>query len=121
MKDLIKENEEFESEYVFLTNYGGPIRDDRLRDRLKQHAKSAGLSVNIHPHLFRHSSATLFLEKGGDLRHLASILGHTDLRMVMKYTHISDRSIKAQHEEYTPMTDVIKPLNKERKLKRSSE
>lgn len=115
LKELIKENADFETEFVFVTNYGEPIRDDRIRDRIKQHAKEAGLNVNVHPHLFRHSSATMFLEKGGDLRHLASILGHTDLRMVMKYTHLSDRSIKAQHEEYTPMNDVIKPMNKDRK------
>ncbi|WP_110930577.1 tyrosine-type recombinase/integrase [Paenibacillus bouchesdurhonensis] len=120
LKELIKENEDFDTEYVFVTNYGEPIRDDRLRDRLKQHAKAAGLNVRVHPHLFRHTSATMFLEKGGDLRHLASILGHTDLRMVMKYTHLSDRAIKAQHELYSPINDVVKPLNRERKRKRNS-
>ncbi|QDY84888.1 tyrosine-type recombinase/integrase [Paenibacillus polymyxa] len=118
LKELIEENADFSSDYVFLTNYGEPIRDDRLRDRIKQHAREAGIEINVHPHLFRHTSATMFLEKGGDLRHLASILGHTDLRMVMKYTHLSDRSIKAQHEVYSPIHDVVGKLGQDRKTRR---
>ncbi|AWB46969.1 integrase [Paenibacillus sp. CAA11] len=119
LKELIRENEEFESEYIFLTNYGEPIRDDRLRDRIKQHAKNAGLKIRVHPHLFRHTSATMFLENGGDLRHLAGIMGHSDLRMVMRYTHISDKALKAQHEQYTPMHDVLGKRSLERKIKRT--
>ncbi|GIP14003.1 hypothetical protein J1TS5_61730 [Paenibacillus macerans] len=118
IKELIKENEDFETDYLFVTNYGEPIRDDRLRDRIKMHAKNAGLDIRVHPYLFRHTSATLFIENGGDLRHLASILGHSDLRLLERYTHPSDRAIKQQHEAYSPMNDVIKPLNKERKRMR---
>lgn len=119
IKELIEENEDFETDYLFVCNYGEPIRDDRLRDRIKMHAKNAGLNIRVHPYMFRHTSATLFLENGGDLRHLASILGHSDLRMVERYTHPSDRSIKAQHDMYSPMNELINPLNRERKIKRT--
>jgi integrase len=39
---------------------------------------------------FRHTFATRFIESGGDLLTLASILGHSSLRMVMRYAHPSD-------------------------------
>lgn len=119
IKELLKENEDFETDYLFVSNYGEPIRDDRLRDRIKMHAKNAGLNIRVHPYMFRHTSATLFLENGGDLRHLASILGHSDLRMVERYTHPSDKAIKTQHEAYSPMNDVVRPLNRERKRTRT--
>lgn len=115
LQGLMKECEEFDSEYVFLTNYGGPLRDDRFRDRLKDYAKKVGIKVRIHPHLFRHTSATLFLENGGTERYLAEIMGHSDLRMVSKYTHLSQKSIKEKHEQFSPMNNVVGGLQKKRK------
>lgn len=118
IKQLIKENKEYETDLLFLTNYGEYITDDRMRDRIKEHAKKAGLKVRVYPHLFRHSAATIYLEKGGDIRFLAGILGHSDLRMVQRYTHPSDSAIKAQHNMYSPINDVLGKLAKPRKTKR---
>jgi integrase/recombinase XerD len=115
MQELINESEEMGSEYVFLTNYGEQLSPNQFRHRLKEHAKAAGLQIRVHPHLFRHTSATIFLEEGGEVRHLAKILGHSDLRMVMRYTHLSNKSIKNQHEKFSPINNVIGKLNKERK------
>ncbi|WPS88859.1 tyrosine-type recombinase/integrase [Brevibacillus halotolerans] len=118
IKDVIKENEDFDTDYVFLANYGEPLRDGQFRHRLKEYAKQANIPIRIHPHLFRHTAATMFLENGGGLRHLQMILGHSDLRMVLRYTHLSKTSIKNQHEKYSPLNDVIGKLNKERKILR---
>lgn len=118
LDELIRDCAEFETDHVFVTNYGGPLRDDRFRDRLKEHAKKAGVNIRVHPHLFRHTSATLFLENGGSERYLAEIMGHADLRMVAKYTHLSDKSVKEKHDQFSPMNNVISGLQKERKLRR---
>lgn len=119
LKELIAENADFDTDYIFLTNYGQPIRHDQFRHRLKQHARNAGIELRIYPHLFRHTAATMFLENGGDLRHLATILGHSDLRMVMRYTHLSDKSIQAQHKRYSPLDrDIVAPLQRPRRMKR---
>ncbi|WP_088833432.1 tyrosine-type recombinase/integrase [Paenibacillus tyrfis] len=118
LRDLIKENAEFETDYIFLTNYGSLISDDRMRDRIKQYAKKAGLEIRVYPHLFRHTAATMFLENGGDVRFLAEILGHSDLRMVLRYTHLSKKSVKEQHNKFSPINSVMSGLNKQRKIKR---
>ncbi|BCG59728.1 hypothetical protein PUR_31530 [Paenibacillus sp. URB8-2] len=60
----------------------------------------------------------MFLENGGSERYLAEIMGHSDLRMVSKYTHLSQKSIKEKHELFTPMNNVISGLQKGRKTKR---
>ncbi|WP_342480389.1 tyrosine-type recombinase/integrase [Paenibacillus sp. FSL L8-0340] len=109
LKILINMNGEFESEYIFLTKQGRRLRDDRLRDRIKKHARSAGIDANLFLHLFRHTSATMFMENGGSMRHLSAILGRTDPRSTMRYTTPSDRSLKEQHLSFSPMNDVLNP------------
>lgn len=119
LKELITENRtDFDSDYIFLTNYGEPITRDHFRKRLNEYAKKAGITKNVHPHLFRHTAATMFLESGGDIRHLQLLLGHADLRVVLRYTHLSKESLINQHEKHSALNQIISPLSKPRKIKR---
>lgn len=107
LKELITENKaDFDSDYIFLSNYGEPLTRDHFRNRLNGYAKKAGITKNVHPHLFRHTAATMFLESGGDIRHLQLLLGHADLPIVLKYTHLSKESLINQHEKYSAMNLV---------------
>ncbi|WP_245998139.1 tyrosine-type recombinase/integrase [Siminovitchia terrae] len=117
--ELIRENkEDFDSEYVFLANYGEPVSRDHFRKQHNMFAKRAGIKKNVHPHLFRHTAATMFLENAGDMRHLQLLLGHSDLRMVLRYTHLSGKSLAKQHAAYSGINQVIGKNNKPRKIKR---
>lgn len=118
LKELMDDVKEFDSEYIFLSNYGEPLQPNHFRKQLMKYAKQAGIKKHVHPHLLRHSAATIYLEGGGDLRHLQSLLGHVDQRMTAKYTHLSRQSIAHNHEEYSALNQVIGKLNKPRKRKR---
>lgn len=118
LKELIKETEEFDSEYIFLANYGEQLQPNHFRKQLRLYAKRAGIKKRVHPHLIRHSAATIFLENGGDLRHLQLLLGHGDLRMVLRYTHLSNKSLIAQQNQYSVLNSVVGKLSKNRKIKR---
>ncbi|WP_371261561.1 tyrosine-type recombinase/integrase [Bacillus sp. MUM 116] len=119
MKELIAENNaDFDSDYIFLANYGEPMTRDHFRNRLNEYAKIAGITKNVHPHLFRHTAATMFLESGGGIRHLQLLLGHADLRMVLRYTHLSKESLINQHEKHSALNQITGKLNKPRKIKR---
>ncbi|MED4309146.1 tyrosine-type recombinase/integrase [Bacillus paralicheniformis] len=119
LNELITENKaDFDSDYLFLANYGGRLTRDHFRKRLVQYAREVGITKRVHPHLFRHTAATMYLESGGDIRHLQMLLGHSDLRMVMRYTHLSGRSLTSQHTKYSAINSVRKKLNKQRKIKR---
>lgn len=119
LRELIQENQEWNTPWLFVANYGEPLDQNHFRHRLKRYAEAVGITDRrVSPHIFRHSGATLFLQNGGDIRHLQMILGHRDLRMVLRYTHLQTDSLRSQHERFSPLNSVLGPLSKSRKILR---
>lgn len=55
------------------------------------------LEENITPHKWRHTFATDFIRKGGDLETLRLLLGHSNLKTTQKYLHLSKNDIVANY------------------------
>jgi len=63
-----------------------------LQKAVKAAVKRAEISKRITIHTLRHSFATHLLEKGYDIRTIQDLLGHTDLRTTMVYTHVASKN-----------------------------
>jgi integrase/recombinase XerD len=81
---------------VFLTTRGKPPRENR-RTELQ-----AGLGKTGSCHLFRHTTATLMLENGADVRYVQALLGHAQLSTTELYTRVSIAQLKAVHQRTHP-------------------
>jgi site-specific recombinase XerD len=60
--------------------------------------KRYGIQDNITPHKWRHTFATSFLRKGGDLETLRMLLGHSNLKTTQKYLHLNQHDIRKTYQ-----------------------
>lgn len=65
---------------------------------------SVGASVGVHPHLMRHTFAHRLLETTNDIRLVAQALGHSDVRVTMKYTERTDEDVARAMEDSVKMS-----------------
>ena len=74
----------------FLVNrFGGKISDQSIRLLVRKLCKQAGIKKHVTPHVFRHTFATLLLEKDVDIKYIQEMLGHSSIAITQIYTHVN--------------------------------
>ncbi len=73
---------------MFVGRNGRRLGPRAVQSRVDYWARRQGLSMHVHPHLFRHSFASHLLESSGELRGVQELLGHADISTTQIYTHL---------------------------------
>lgn len=96
---------DFDTNFVFVKlrgkNVGQPMRYWDVESLFKRLRKKSG--IDVHPHLFRHTHATMYYQETKDIKQVQERLGHAQIQTTMNlYIHPSEEDIredweKAQH------------------------
>ncbi|MGN4423554.1 tyrosine-type recombinase/integrase [Bacillus cereus group sp. MYBK30-1] len=74
-------------------NLGKPMTYSDVESLFKRLKKKTG--INLHPHLFRHTHATIYYQKTKNIKQVQERLGHSQIQTTMNlYLHPSDEEIR---------------------------
>ena len=88
---------------LFISNYGAvPGKPESFylgAKTLWRAIRELSVETRLHPHLLRHSYAIDLLNSTNDIRLVAQALGHSDVRVTMRYTERGDEEVAIALEQ----------------------
>jgi site-specific recombinase XerD len=85
--------------YLFETRRFGPFTTRRVQQIVQHYREQAGLTTNVHPHLFRHQMLTYLTSQGLTDSQLQLISGHGSKQSLEIYQHLSLENVKVAYQQ----------------------
>ncbi|HTX00381.1 MAG TPA: tyrosine-type recombinase/integrase [Acidimicrobiales bacterium] len=89
-------------ETLFLSSTGGRLAPDVVSRTVTAYVRAGEPGRKGSCHLFRHSTATLMLDNGADVRYVGELLGHVKLEATQLYTRVSIAKLRQVHAACHP-------------------
>ena len=87
---------------LFLSKQGKRLSVRVIQNRIKIRATQQGISLDLHPHMLRHSFASHVLQSSGDLRAVQEMLGHVSIASTQVYTHLDFQHLSKIYDAAHP-------------------
>lgn len=92
---------------LWLTKKGITLKDSSVETLFIKLRNRTG--IHVHPHLLRHTFATMWLKNGGESLMLQRLLGHTTLMMTNKYCQaVGCYDAVEAHKKFSPVDGLVK-------------
>lgn len=87
---------------LFILPNGRRLNVRHIQQRIKVLATKQGISLDLHPHMLRHSFASHVLQSSGDLRAVQEMLGHASIASTQVYTHLDFQHLAKVYDTAHP-------------------
>lgn len=84
---------------LFVGKRGGRLNPRIIQGAMQKVRIALALPETATPHALRHSFATHLLSRGGDLRTIQELLGHSDLKATQVYTEVDSAQLKRVYDQ----------------------
>lgn len=85
---------------LIITKDGTRASASTIQMVIRNATIKAGINKKVSPHTLRHSFATNYVGNGGNIRHLADLLGHESLNTTAHYTHLVNNDLYREYRQY---------------------
>jgi integrase len=104
---------ELDTNFAFIKlrgkNVGKPMTYSDVEALFKRLRKKTG--IDVHPHLLRHTHATMYYQQTKDIKQVQERLGHSQIQTTMNlYLHPSDEEIRENWEKAQHAFHITKKL-----------
>lgn len=104
LREYIKARGESDIDNLFVSHDDLPMNRDSVRRRIVKYGRMANITnVRCSPHTFRHTFAKMYIQNGGDVFSLQSILGHKSMEMVRVYVNLFSNEVAEAHAKFSPI------------------
>lgn len=99
LKPLLKAAKDNGSEFLFMNELGERLSSKTVTWNFRKYGKKANIQERCTPHVLRHTFATNFVRKGGDIFTLQRIMGHSTIITTRKYIQLDVEDLRRNHRK----------------------
>lgn len=105
LREYLKHRHGEAEEYLFCNTYGKQSNKATLAINMRHYNRKRGCSTGLHR--WRHTYATLYIKNNGDISKLQRYLGHSNLLVTERYTHLLMPDLKKDVNDF----NILKEFN----------
>lgn len=98
LREYLKHRQGEATDYLFCNTYGKQSNRSTLAINMRHYNRKRGCSTGLHR--WRHTYATLYIKNNGDISKLQRYLGHSNLLVTERYTHLLMPDLKKDVNDF---------------------